>query len=142
VGRLYPLLGPRRMAAGGAFVLAALLLCFQFVDAGTNPWLVRGLMFCVGGANSAPFLAVQTAMFTTIPPADIGHASAIYNTARQASVAVVVAILSAIVASVAGPRLGAFHGAYLALVALAALGGVTAVVLVRSRDAAATMVAR
>ena len=39
-------------------------------------------------------------------------------------------------------RLGAFPGADLALVVLAALGGVTAVVLVRSRDAAATMVAR
>jgi EmrB/QacA subfamily drug resistance transporter len=139
VGRLYPLLGPRRMAAAGAFLLAALLLCFQFVDAGTNPWLVRGLMFFVGAANSAPFLAVQTAMFTAIPAADIGHASAIYNTARQASVAIIVAILSAIVASVAGPRVVAFHGAYLALVAIAALGGLAAILLVRTRDAAATM---
>jgi hypothetical protein len=78
-------------------------------------------------------------MFTAIPAADIGHASAIYNTARQASVAIIVAILSAIVASVAGPRVVAFHGAYLALVAIAALGGLAAILLVRTRDAAATM---
>jgi EmrB/QacA subfamily drug resistance transporter len=142
VGRLYPLLGPRRMAATGAFLLAGLLLCFQFVDAGTNPWLVRGLMFLLGAANSAPFLAVQTAMFTTIPAADLGHASAIYNTARQTSVAVVVAILSVIVASVAGARVDAFHGAYLALVGFAAVGAVAALALIRTRDAAATMTTR
>jgi predicted MFS family arabinose efflux permease len=140
VGRLYPRLGPRRMAAAGAIVVAALLACFQFVDAGTNPWLLRGLMFLIGAANSAPFLAVQTSMFTTISRADTGHASAIYNTGRQVSFALSVALLSAIIAGVGGTRLAAFHDAYLALVALALLGAVTAFTMIRTRDAAASMV--
>ena len=140
VGRLYPRLGPRRMAAAGAIVVAGLLACFQFVDAGTSPWLLRGLMFLLGAANSAPFLAVQTSMFTTISPADTGHASAIYNTGRQVSFAMCVALLSAIIAGVGGTRLVAFHDAYLALLAFALLGGITAFTLIRTRDAAASMV--
>lgn len=140
IGRLYPWLGPRKMAASGAIAVAGVLLCFQFVDAGTSPWLLRGLMFLLGAANSAPFLAVQTSMFTTISPADTGHASAIYNTGRQASVAISVAILSAIVASVAGTRLVAFHDAYLALVGFSVLGALMALTLIRTRDAALSMV--
>lgn len=140
IGRLYPRLGPRKMAATGALLVASLLTCFQLVDAGTSPWLLRGLLFLVGAANVGPFLAVQTSMFTTISPADTGHASAIYNTGRQASIAVCVAIISAIVASVAGTRLVAFHDAYLALVGLALLGALAAFTLIRTRDAAASMV--
>lgn len=140
VGRLYPRLGPRKMATAGAIVVACLLACFQFVNAGTNPWLLRGLMFLIGAANSAPFLAVQTSMFTTISRADTGHASAIYNTGRQASLAICVALLSAIIAGVGGTRLLAFHDAYLALLALALLGATTAFTLIRTRDAAASMV--
>jgi EmrB/QacA subfamily drug resistance transporter len=140
VGRLYPRLGPRKMAGAGAIVVCALLLCFQLVDAGTSPWLLRGLLFLLGAANSAPFLAAQTSMFTTISAADTGHASAIYNTARQTSVAISVAILSGIVASVAGTRLHAFHDAYLAVTVLAGLGSITAFALIRTRDAAASMI--
>ena len=33
VGRFYPRLGPRTMAAGGALLVCALVLCFQWVDA-------------------------------------------------------------------------------------------------------------
>jgi hypothetical protein len=67
------------------------------------------------------------------------HASAIYNTGRQAAIAVCVAILSAVVASVAGPPLVAFHAAYLAAAAIAALAALT---LIRTSDAAPSMVSR
>ena len=140
VGRLYPRLGPRRMACGGAFTVCALLLCFQLVDAGTSLWLVRVQMFLLGAANSASFLSIQASMFTTISSADTGHASAIYNTGRQAAIAVSVAILTAVVASVAGPRLVAFHAAFLAAAAIAALGALAALTLIRTSDAAPSMV--
>ena len=99
-------------------------------------------MFLIGGANTACYLAVQASMFTTISHADTGHASAIYNTGRQASLAITVAILSAVVASVAGPRLDAFHAAYLAAAAISALGAATAITLIRTSDAAPSMVRR
>jgi MFS family permease len=139
VGRLYPRLGPRKMACGGAFTVCALLLCFQLVDTGTSLWLVRGQMFLLGAASVAAFLAVQASMFTTISGADTGHASAIYNTGRQVAIAGCVAILSAIVASVAGPRLVAFHVAFLVAAALAALAALTAYTLIRTSDAALSM---
>jgi EmrB/QacA subfamily drug resistance transporter len=139
IGRLYPRLGPRKMATVGALGVAALLVLFQFVDASTSPWLLRGLLFAVGAANSVVFLAVQTSMFTTISPADTGHASAIFNTSRQVSVAISVALLSAIVTSVGGSRLHAFHVGYVALVVLAALGSLAAFALIRTSDAALSM---
>jgi EmrB/QacA subfamily drug resistance transporter len=142
VGRFYSRLGPRAMAAGGALVVSVLLLGFQLVDAGTRVWLLRAQLFLIGGANTACYLAVQASMFTTISHADTGHASAIFNTGRQASIAVTVAILSAIVASVAGPRLVAFHAAYLAAAAISALGAATAIALIRTSDAAPSMVRR
>jgi EmrB/QacA subfamily drug resistance transporter len=142
VGRLYPRLGPRKMACGGAVAVCALLLCFQLVDAGTSLWLVRGQMFLLGAANSATFLSIQASMFTTISSADTGHASAIYNTGRQVAIAVSVAILSAVVAGVAGPRLVAFHAAFLAAAAISALGALAALTLIRTSDAAPSMVSR
>ena len=142
VGRLYPRFGPRRMACGGALAVCGLLLCFQLVDAGTSLWLVRGQMFLLGAANSASFLSIQASMFTTISSADTGHASAIYNTGRQAAVAVCVALLSAVVASVAGAPLVAFHAAFLAAAAIAALGALAAFTLIRTGDAAPSMARR
>ena len=139
VGRLYPKLGPRKLACTGAVAVCALLLCFQLVDTGTSLWLVRGQMFLLGAASVAAFLAVQASMFTTISGADTGHASAIYNTGRQVAIAGCVAILSAIVASVAGPRLVAFHVAFLVAAALAALAALTAYTLIRTSDAALSM---
>jgi sugar phosphate permease len=130
------------MACGGALAVCGLLLCFQLVDAGTSLWLVRGQMFLLGAANSASFLSIQASMFTTISSADTGHASAIYNTGRQAAVAVCVALLSAVVASVAGAPLVAFHAAFLAAAAIAALGALAAFTLIRTGDAAPSMARR
>ncbi len=142
VGRLYPRLGPRRMACGGAAALCGLLLVFQLVEVGTSLWLVRCLMFLTGAAMSPVFLSVQSSMFTTISHTDTGHGSAIYNTGRQAAAATCVAILSAVVASVAGPRLGAFHDAYLAAAAIAAFAGIAAFTLIHTDDAALSMAGR
>jgi EmrB/QacA subfamily drug resistance transporter len=138
VGRLYPRIGPRVMAGFGAAGLSLFLALFLLVDSHTNLWLVRALMFFGGVANSGAFLSVQTSMFTTISRRDTGHASAIYNTQRQSTIALNIAILTTIVAG-GGGDLAAFHDAYLAAAIIAALGTVCAWTLIRTRDARRTM---
>ena len=138
LGRLYPRLGPRVLAGGAGIAMALVLAGFVFIGPHTSLWWVRGAMFLAGVCNGANILAVQAAMFTNISKADTGHASAIYNTQRQASIAIAVAILTSVVASVPGTVSG-FHAAYLADAGLALLGGIAAWTLVRTQDARATM---
>ena len=59
-----------------------------------------------GLGNSGAFLAVQTSMFTTISGGDTGHASAIYNTQRQSTIALNVAVVTTVVAGVGGSEVG------------------------------------
>jgi EmrB/QacA subfamily drug resistance transporter len=138
-GRLYPRLGPRVMAGVGAAALAVYQLLFLWVGSGTSLWLVRALMFYGGLANAAAFLPIQTAMFTAISSADTGHASALYNTNRQSSIAINIAIVTTIVAGAGGSRLAAFHAAYLAGAILAGIGTILAWTLIRTDDARPTM---
>jgi hypothetical protein len=142
LGRLYPRVGPRVMAGCGGLCLAGVLVSFVWIDAGTSLWIIRGAMFLIGACNSATFLSVQSAMFTTISAADTGHASAIYATQRQASIAASVAILTTIVASVHGSQLAAFHAAFAADGAMALIGAIGAILLIRTADASSSMVSR
>jgi sugar phosphate permease len=128
------------MATAGTAALSVLVLTFQPESAATSLWLLRGQMFLIGLAVSTAFVPLQTSMFTRISKADTGHASAIFNTARQVATAVFTAILSTIVAGVAGPQLTGFHDAYLAAAAGAALASVAAFTLIHTSDAAPSMV--
>jgi EmrB/QacA subfamily drug resistance transporter len=139
LGRLYPRIGPRIMCGIGGLCLTAYLALFLLVDASTSLWLVRGLMFFGGVGNSGTFLATQTAMFTRISNADTGHASAIYNTQRQSSIAINIALLTTVVSGAGGTALAAFHDAYLAAAILAAIGTVLAWTLIDTRLATSTM---
>jgi EmrB/QacA subfamily drug resistance transporter len=139
LGRLYPRLGPRVMAGFGSAGLAVYLALFLLVDAHTNLWPVRALMFFGGVCNCGTFLSIQSAMFTTISRADTGQASAIYNTARQSAIAINIAVLTTIVAGVGGTALAAFHDAYLAGAIIAIAGTAAAWTLIRTEDARATM---
>jgi EmrB/QacA subfamily drug resistance transporter len=140
LGRLYPVFGPRVMSVIGGAGIAATQAAFLLVGPGTSLWIIRGLLFTMGAFNSAVFLAVQSSMFTTISSRDTSHASAIYATQRQSSIAISVALLSTIVASDRGSPLAAFHAAYLAAAAMAAAGTVCAFLLIRTSDARRTMV--
>jgi EmrB/QacA subfamily drug resistance transporter len=139
LGRLYPRFGPRIMCVIGGAGLTAYLALFLLVDASTNLWFVRGLMFFGGLGNCGIFLAIQTSMFTHISSADTGHAAAIYNTQRQSSIAINIALLTTIVAGADGTPLAAFHDAYLAAAILAALGTVLAWTLIDTGLARSTM---
>src|SRR5262249_2480345 len=85
--RPLPRIGPRLLCTTGGVCLTIYLLAFLAVDDSTSLWAVRGLMFFGGIGNSGTFLAIQTSMFSNISSADTGHASAIYNTQRQSSIA-------------------------------------------------------
>jgi EmrB/QacA subfamily drug resistance transporter len=140
LGRLYPRLGPRIMAGFGSAGLAIYMGLFLFVDTNTSLWLIRALMFFGGGCNSVAFLSLQTSMFTTISSADTGQASAIYNTNRQSSIAINIALVTTVVTGVGGGGLAAFHGAYLTATILAVIGTVLACTLIRTEDARSTMI--
>jgi EmrB/QacA subfamily drug resistance transporter len=140
LGRLYPRLGPRIMAGIGSAGLAIYMGLFLLIDAHTNLWLVRALMFYGGACNSGTFLSLQSSMFTTISSEDTGHASAIYNTQRQSSIAINIAVLTTVVTGVGGGGLAAFHGAYLAGTILSVVGAVLAWTLIRTEDARSTMI--
>jgi EmrB/QacA subfamily drug resistance transporter len=139
LGRLYPRFGPRVMCGFGGIALTFYLALFLLVDASTNLWFVRGLMFFGGFGNCAIFISVQTSMFTHISSADTGHASAIYNTQRQSSIAINIALLTTIVAGAGGTALEAFHDAYLAAAIIAGIGTILAWTLIDTGLARPTM---
>jgi len=139
LARLYPRFGPRPLATMGAAALVVYLSAFTLIGVHTSLWFVRGLMLFGGFANSAAFLAVQTSMFTTVSSEDLGHASAIYNTQRQSSIALNVAVLTTIAAGSAHPHIAAFHSAYLVAAVIAVIGTACAWTLIHTSDARATM---
>jgi EmrB/QacA subfamily drug resistance transporter len=142
LGRLYPRFGPRLLAGCAGAGMAAIFAAMALLDAHTSLWWVRLAMFGAGLCNGANMMAVQAAMFTHISRADTTHASAIYNTQRQASIAAVVAILTTIVAAVGGAPVDGFRAAFAADAVIALLGAVAAWTLVRTEDARATMRSR
>jgi predicted MFS family arabinose efflux permease len=139
IGRLYPRYGPRVIAVMGGLCLTVYLALFLLVDDSTSLWLIRALMFFGGVGNAGTLLAVQTSMFANISHADTGHASAIYNTMRQSSIAINIAIVTTIVSGAGGTALAAFHDAYLAATILAAIGTLLAWLLIDTRLARSTM---
>ena len=149
--RFYPRIGPRRLISGGLFgTAAAMALCTQ-IDAQTDLWVVRGLMFGAGVAMASVFLSINAAAFARVTHSDMGRASAIYNTQRRLAAAVVVAVLATALVTLA-PSLGtgvevgedlvtAFR-IVLAINACIALVGGFVGLAIRDEDAAATMVRR
>lgn len=148
--RLYPVVGPRRLMAGGLVGVAAAAVLLSEVGMATNLWLVRLVIFGMGASMAFVFLSLQTATFARTSSADTGQASAIFNTQRQVATALGVAILATVLvaASPAVPATGSvpslyghldgFHAAFLAAAGLA-LAGALAALWVHDRDAEATM---
>ena len=146
--RLYPNVGPRRLIVGGLIVVATFMTLIAFTGQGTNLWLLRGLMFLIGGGQAFCFTSVQAASFSSVSSAQTGQASAIFNAQRQIGASFGVALLSSVLSivgltqvSTAGrivPNLTAYHAAFLmsAVIALMAAG---IAILIRDSDAAATM---
>jgi EmrB/QacA subfamily drug resistance transporter len=151
IGRVYYRIGPRRLIAFGLAGVAVVSIAFVYMTLDTNLWWIRGIMFVRGICMAASFVPLQAATYANITPTDTGRASAIYSTQRQVSAALGVAILATVWISrtnaltsgvaegaLAQARLGGYHDAFLVGAIIAVLGALAAL-LIRDRDAAATM---
>ena len=150
VARVYPRVGPRRLMAGGLVGVAVAMLLLTLAGHGTSLWWVRLIIFGMGASMSFVFVSLQTATFARISPADTGQASAIFNTQRQVSSALGVAVLASVLTAVTptvgtGPTpvtgavdLAGFHAAFAAAAVIAVIGAVAAL-WIRDADAANTM---
>ncbi len=150
VTRIYPRIGPRRLVTTGFLTVPLLLISLGFVDATTNLWLVRIIMFAAGLMMGSIFIPTQAASLATVASADTGRASTLFSAVRQLGAAVGVAVLGTVIISVgpttvAGgvsvPNLTAYHAAFFAAAALVLTGLVFGRAL-RDRDAAGTMAPR
>jgi EmrB/QacA subfamily drug resistance transporter len=140
--RVYPHLGPRRMAVGGLCgVITVFTLLGLTVGVDTSIWLIRLLIFCSGAGMAWCFIAVQSSSFATISSADTGRAAALFQTQNQVAGSIGVAVLVTVVSS--SSRAGAelvtgFHHAFLTVASVMVIAVLFALTI-RDADAAATM---
>ena len=150
--KLYPVIGPRRLATAGTFGTAVITSLFLFVGLETSQWWIRMLMFTRGLMIGLIFIPVQAAAFARIKAKDTGRASALFQAQRQVASAVGVAFLATILVerlntllptattaheqAVAGMQ--AFHAAIIGAVVLCIIGAFAALFL-HDEDAAPTM---
>jgi EmrB/QacA subfamily drug resistance transporter len=135
-GRLYPRVGPRRMlviALVGITITSAL---FLLVDLETNLWWIRAIMFLRGISMSFAIVASQAAAFASIPSAETGRASALFNTNRQVAASIGVATLATVLGDHSSVTV--FHHAFAASIVFGLLGIVFAM-LIHDKDAAASL---
>jgi EmrB/QacA subfamily drug resistance transporter len=145
VGRLYPVIGPRRLISGGLGVMAlGFLAMSRLIDLDTSLWNIRFIMFGLGVCLAFCLIPLQASAFATIAPSETGDASAIFNAVRQTGSAVGVAALATVL-SIALPDAGAvgdgatpYKAAFLVAASLAAVGALVAL-SIRDSDAASTM---
>ncbi len=155
-GRVYGIVGPRRLMAGGLFAAGLTIATFTQIGLDTDLWTIRILMFLRGLCMGFAFVPMQAASYATISTADTGRASSIFSTQRQIGVSLGVAILASILTShmqldqILGPgadpatvarALDGFHLAFGVAVLLAFMAGFAAL-FVSDREAAGTMRAR
>jgi EmrB/QacA subfamily drug resistance transporter len=158
-GRLYPIVGPRRLLALALSLFALSSALFLFVDLNTSVWVIAGIMFVRGIALAFTFIPLQAATFARIRPEKLGRASSLFNTNRQVGASAGVALLATVLtqrtkthvaaavaaappaAKQAAARHGAllgFHDAFLAAVIVGIIGVIFAF-LIHDEDAAPTM---
>ncbi|GCD97495.1 MDR family MFS transporter [Embleya hyalina] len=148
VSRLYPVIGPRRLMAGGLLGIGACAALLALVDGDTAAVLIVVLMFCTGASMAHVMIPMQAAAFARTALADNGRASTIFNVQRQLGSALGVALLASVLAGIGtmttggggapSPNLHAYHVAFLVAAALAVLGAVAALTI-RDGDAASTL---
>ncbi len=143
--RIYPRVGPRRMAVCGLCgVIAVWTVIGLTIGLDTNIWLIRVLTFSSGFASGWCVIAAQTASFATISSADTGRGAALFQTQTQVAGGFGVALLVTVVSASApagatgAALIPAFHNAFLTAAAIAALG-VPFALSIRDSDAANTM---
>ncbi len=146
-GRLYQQVGPRRMLIVGSIGVTVLTLAFTLVGTDTSLPLIGGGMFVRGLFLGSVFLAIQSAIYVKVETKDLARAASLFNTQRQASNAIGVAVTATALAAFAptgglGPTSGADGlAAYQAAFLVAGLLMVPTLIVatfVRDEDVAAT----
>ncbi|MGA7987991.1 MAG: MDR family MFS transporter [Candidatus Dormiibacterota bacterium] len=142
VGRIYPLIGPRRLVSGGLIgVTVATCLLAVFMNA--DPWVFRIVMFLIGVGWAYVVISMNAGVFAQVSSHDTGRAAALYNAQRQLASALGVATLATIIGTQsAGHSLvgnvTVFRIAFLAAAGLTFAGALIALAI-NDRDAASTM---
>ncbi len=151
MARIYPIVGPRRLVAVGLLVASATTVPLILMDLETDLWWVRGTMFARGVGFSMMLVPLQTAAFAAISMADTGRATALFNATRQVAQSFGVAIIATVLTSrlahhgaalgapgAAAGAVSAFADGFIVTAIFIAAGILTAL-LIRDRDAAATL---
>lgn len=145
VARVYARVGPRRLVLAGLTGMTAGLAAMSLVGPGTDPWVMRGLMFLIGLCNIHVIQAAQTAAFATERTTPTTRISALFNSQRQLAAALGVAVLGSVLAAFGVSRqppahhdLLPYHVGFLLAAAWSLLGVVIAFAI-RDRDAESTM---
>jgi MFS family permease len=142
VGRIYPLVGPRRLINGG-LIGVTLATCLLAVALNGNLWIFRAIMFLVGIGWAYVVISLNAGLFAQMSPRDMGRATALYNAQRQLASAVGVATLSTIIGTQASAtglqgNVGVFRIAFFAAAGFTCVGAIIALAI-NDRDAASTM---
>ena len=142
VGRIYPLVGPRRLISGGLIGVTVATCVLAFMLNG-NLWIFRGIMFLVGIGWAYVVISLNAGLFAQVSPRDTGRATALYNAQRQLASALGVATLSTIMgtqttaAGLAG-NVTVFRIAFFTAAGFTFVGSMIALAI-RDKDAASTM---
>ncbi|QKW35085.1 MFS transporter [Actinomadura sp. NAK00032] len=92
--------GAKAVCTTGLLLVAAALASYQFIGTDTPMWIL-GVIFFVQGTGMANVMPPATeSVMSALPREKAGAGSAINNTARQVAVAMGVAVLGSVVASV------------------------------------------
>jgi predicted MFS family arabinose efflux permease len=92
--------GAKAVCTTGLLLVATALASYQFIGTGTPMWIL-GVIFFVQGAGMANVMPPATeSVMSALPREKAGAGSAINNVARQVAVAMGVAVLGSVVASV------------------------------------------
>ena len=142
VGRIYPLVGPRRLISGG-LIGVTVATCVLALVLNGDLWIFRGIMFLVGIGWAYVVISLNAGLFAQVSPRDTGRATALYNAQRQLASALGVATLSTIVGTqttatgLAG-NVTVFRIAFFAAAGFTFVGSMIALAI-RDKDAASTM---
>ncbi len=123
--RMYRAVGPRRLMVFGSSATAVATASFGFAGLDTPLWQIAAGSFVRGATIGMVFVSIQTAVYASISNADTARATSLFNTQRQISFAIGVALAASVIAarvsSVGGDdapaadRLGAYQWGFLAM---------------------------
>ncbi len=92
--------GAKAVCVTGMLVMAAALAGYGFLGTDTPIWVLEALLLAQGAAMGSVMPPATTAVMEVLPRERAGAGSALTNTARQVAVALGVAVLGSVIASV------------------------------------------